>query len=137
MASQQQWITETSSPAYHVVAPDLARAASRYQREREAEAAQLGRMAEHDLSVSWTSDVRETVLATRESVREARDARKEFRQHVREFVVGLRECGADLSIALRRARALLQSLEAAGAIHDDGGWFEAEILEWVIEDFVE
>jgi hypothetical protein len=136
VASQQQWITETSSP-YVALGQEVARAASAYQREREAEAAQLNRMAAHDLSIAWSSEVRETVLATRESVQGARAARREFRAHVRDFVLKLRDQGVDLSTVLRRARALLQSLQAVGAVHDDGGWFEAEVLEWAIEDFVE
>jgi hypothetical protein len=77
------------------------------------------------------------VLATREWVQEARAARDAFRAHVRGFVRALRRQGADLSAVLRRSRALLQSLEAAGAVRDDGGWFEAEVLEWAVEDFVE
>jgi hypothetical protein len=40
-----------------------------------------------------------------------------------------------LSGVLRHARSLLQMLEASGAIQSDGGWLEADVLEWAIEDY--
>jgi hypothetical protein len=30
---------------------------------------------------------------------------------------------------------MLQLLESTGAVRGDGGWFEAEVLEWAIEEF--
>ena len=137
MSSQQQWITETSSPAYQAVAPDLAHAASRYQYQREREADHLTRMANVDLAAPWSGGVRDLVLATRAEVNDAREARDRFRVHVHAFVRDARAEGAELSGALKRVRLLLQRLEASGAIRDDGGWFEAEVLEWAVEDFVQ
>jgi hypothetical protein len=137
VASQQQWITETSSPTYEPVAPDLARAASRYQHQREREAEHLTRMANLDLANPWSGEMREFVLATRTEVNDARETRARFRAHVREFVMAARAEGIELSAVLKRVRLLLQRLESSGAISDDGGWFEAEVLEWSVEEFVQ
>jgi hypothetical protein len=137
VASQQQWITETSSPTYQPVAPDLAHAASRYQHQREREADHLTRMANVDLATAWSGEVRELVLATRSEVNDARETRARFRAHVRDFVVSARAEGIELSTLLKRVRLLLQRLESSGAIRDDGGWFEAEVLEWSVEEFVQ
>ena len=117
--------------------PSLASAATRYQRERETEGKHLALMARHNLLDNWTPDVQATVLAAREHVRAARVAREAFRAHVREFVLGLRTERQTLPSVLRQTRALVLGLQASGAIHDDGGWLEAEILEWAIEDYEE
>ena len=36
---------------------------------------------------------------------------------------------------LRHTRTMLQLLENAGALKEDGGWLEAEVLEWAIEEY--
>ena len=115
--------------------PSLASAASTYQRQRETEGKHLALMARHNLLENWTADVQATVLAAREHVRAARLAREEFRAHVRQFVQVLRTERQTLTSVLRQTRAMVLALQAAGSIHDDGGWLEAEILEWAIEDY--
>ena len=121
--------------AYRVVPPEIEAAASRYQTFREIEAEHLALMARHNLLDEWTPDVRATVLAARERVREAREARADFRCQVREFVLALRVTRESLPTVLRHTRVMLQLLERTGAIRGDGGWLEAEVLEWAIEEF--
>jgi hypothetical protein len=114
---------------------DVAVAATRYQTFREVESAHLALMAQHNLLDDWTADVRASVLAARERVREAREARAGFRDQVRDFVRALRTTHEPLPAALRHTRVMLQLLEGAGAIQSDDGWLEAEVLEWVMEDY--
>ena len=120
---------------FSLVPQEISDAASRYQTFREIEAEHLALMARHNLLEEWSADVRATVLDTRERVREARDARAEFRGQVREFVLALRASNDSLPTVLRHTRVMLQLLERAGAIRGDGGWLEAEVLDWAIEEF--
>ena len=133
MVPQQHATARTND--YSVVPPDVANAAHRYQSYREIEAEHLALMARHNLLDEWTPEVRTTVLRARERVREARDARAAFRHQVREFVLALRAVREPLNAVLRRTRVMLQLLESAGAISGDGGWLEAEVLEWAIEEY--
>lgn len=114
---------------------EVADAATRYQAHREIEAEHLALMARHNLLDEWTPEVRRTVAAAREKVREARQARAGFRIQVRGLVLAMRERHDPLPAALRLTRAMLELLQQAGALRDDGGWLEAEVLEWVIEDY--
>jgi hypothetical protein len=123
------------SDAFSLVPPAVAEAAARYQRFREIEKEHLARMARHDLLKEWTAEVRATVLEARERIREARAARELFRQQVREFVCALRAASEPLPGVLRHTRSMLQVLETTGAIENDDGWLEAEVLEWAIEEF--
>jgi len=50
-------------------------------------------------------------------------------------VLTLRAASEPLPAVLRQTRALLQRLETSGALRSDGGWLEAEVLEWAIEEF--
>ena len=120
---------------YSLVPATIAAAATRYQRFREIEQLHLERMARHNLLVDWTTEVRAIVLDARERIREARVAREDFRRQVREFVLALRKADKSLPSALRHTRQLVQLLETSGALRNDGGWLEAEILEWAIEEF--
>jgi hypothetical protein len=120
---------------YSLVPATIAAAATRYQRFREIEQLHLERMARHNLLVDWTTEVRAIVLDARERIREARVAREDFRRQVREFVLALRKAGKSLPSALRHTRQMVQLLETSGALRNDGGWLEAEILEWAIEEF--
>ena len=120
---------------YSVVPSAVAAAATRYQRFKEIEQLHLERMARHNLLVEWTPEVRAIVLDARERIREARVARQEFRRLVREFVLALRTAGEPLPSALRHTRQMVQRLETSGALRNDGGWLEAEVLEWAIEEF--
>lgn len=133
MGSSLQWTTQTGS---FVSTPSLwADAACRYQRLREVEARQLALMAQHNLLEEWTPEVRATVLEARVQVRAAREARGVFRDHVRRFVCGRRDARDPLSAVLRQTREMLHLLQSTGTLHDDGGWLEAEVLEWAIEDY--
>lgn len=123
------------SDDFQIVPPDIANAASRYQQFREIEAEHLAAMARHNLLEEWTPEVRATVLAARDRIREAREARTDFRAQVREFVLALRATRDTLPAVLRHTRVMLQLLESTGAVRADGGWFEAEVLEWAIEEF--
>src|SRR5579862_3994353 len=114
---------------------EVADSARRYQVAREVEATHLALMAQHNLQADWTPDVRAIVLAAREHIRAARTARRDFRGHLRTFVSGLQTERQSLQAVLRQTRALVQGLQSAGVINDDGGWLEAEILEWAIEEY--
>jgi hypothetical protein len=120
---------------YSLVPAAIAAAATRYQRFREIEQLHLERMARHNLLVDWTTEVRAIVLDARERIREARVAREDFRRQVREFVLALRKADKSLPSALRHTRQMVQLLETSGALRNDGGWLEAEVLEWAIEEF--
>jgi hypothetical protein len=120
---------------YSLVPATIAAAATRYQRFREIEQLHLERMARHNLLVDWTTEVRAIVLDARERIREARVAREDFRRQVREFVLALRTADKSLPSALRHTRQMVQLLETSGALRNDGGWLEAEVLEWAIEEF--
>jgi hypothetical protein len=120
---------------YSLVPATIAAAATRYQRFREIEQLHLERMARHNLLVDWTTEVRAIVLDARERIREARVAREDFRRQVREFVLALRKADKSLPSALRHTRQMVQLLETSGALRNDGGWLEAEVLEWAIEEF--
>ena len=133
MGSMQQAAAKVSD--YSFVPPDLSAAATRYQAFREIEAEHLALMAQQDLSAIWSREVRRIVLNAGDHVRHARDARIGFRQHVGEFVNALRMAHEPLPAVLRYTRAMLQLLEASGALREDGGWLEAEVLEWAIEEY--
>ena len=130
---QQRAVAEVTE--FSPVPPMVAAAATRYQRFREIEQFHLERMARHNLLADWTPEIRAIVLDARERIREARAAREEFRRQVREFVVALRSTGEPLPAVLRHTRTMLQLLETSGALRNDGGWLEAEVLEWAIEEF--
>ena len=119
----------------NAIPPEVALAASEYQRSREIEKQQLALMARHNLLNEWTPEVRATVLEARERIREARSARDQFRQQVRAFVLKLRAAREPLSSVLRQTRSMVQLLESVGAIQGDDGWLEADVLEWAIEDY--
>ncbi len=123
----------TADDAYRYVSAELRQAASRYQQAREIEKEHLALMARHNLLVEWTDDVTAIVLAARERIHDARATRGEFRIRIREFVVAHRNENEPLSAVLRSARSMVQGLESTGAVAPDGGWFEAEVLEWAIE----
>ena len=123
------------SDAFGVVPPAVAEAASRYQRFRVIEKEHLERMGRHNLLVEWSAEVRASVLDARERIREVRAAREVFRQQVREFVCALRVAREPLPGVIRHTRSMLQLLESSGAIENDNGWLEAEVLEWAIEEF--
>ena len=118
-----------------IASPDVACAASQYQHERAVEAKHLAVMASHNLVVEWSAETHAAVLEARVHVRAAREARIAFRRQVAAFVRALRIDAVPLPIVLRRTRAMLQSLQSSGALEDDGGWLEAEVLEWAIEDY--
>jgi len=130
-----QRLTIAEVGEFSFVPPVVASAATRYQRLREIERSHLAQMARHNLVQDWTSETREVVLDARESIFEAREARDEFRTQVREFVQALRANREPLPAVLRYTRAMLQLLERSGALESDGGWLEAEVLEWAIEEF--
>lgn len=130
---QQRAVAELAE--FSLVPPIVAAAATRYQRFREIEQFHLERMARHNLLADWTPEIRAIVLDARERIREARAAREEFRRQVREFVVALRAAHEPLPAVLRHTRAMVQLLETSGALRSDGGWLEAEVLEWAIEEF--
>lgn len=129
---QQRSPTQEISP---LVAQDVATVAAHYQRQRQLEAKHLAMMAGHNLSLDWSSEIHATVLEARVHVRAARDARAAFRMRVATFVRTLRVDAVPLSAVLRHTRTLLQMLQSSGALEDDGGWLEAEVLEWAIEDY--
>lgn len=112
-----------------------AHAAQRYQQLKASEQQHLALMARHNLLADWTTEVRDTVLQARERIREARAAREAFRVQVREFVLALRAAREPLPSVLRQTRSMLEMLERSGSIQPDGGWLEAEVLEWAIEEF--
>ena len=114
---------------------DFANAATRYQLYRELESEQLAIMARENLLTEWSVETRATVLAAREFVRDTREARTALREQVRAYVFRFRNTRAPLKSVLQQTREVVRNLERAGAIHDDNGWFEAEILEWAIEEY--
>lgn len=120
---------------FRVVPPAIADAAARYQRFQAIEREHLALMAKHNLLIEWTEEVRQTVIEARARVQQARAARDQFRQHVKEFVLALRGEREPLSNVLRHTRSMIGLLEHTGAIESDGGWFEAEVLEWAIEEY--
>jgi len=130
-----QRVAVTSSYSKPAIPYEIATAATRYQVFRELEAEQLALMARQNLLVEWTPEVRATVLAAREHIKDAREARSRFREHVRAFVLGWRSTHEPLPQVLRHTRSMLQGLERIGAIREDDGWLEAEVLEWAIEEF--
>src|SRR5205085_10838056 len=133
MIPPQQQRQQQASAHAHVPASvsfEVATAATRYQLLRELEAEHLAIMARQNLLAEWTPEVRAIVLTARAHVSDARDARAHFREQVRNFVLAFRTARELLPQVLRHTRALLQSLERVGAIRDDDGWFEAEVLEW-------
>lgn len=120
---------------YGLVPRQLADAAQRYQRLKEIEKEHLALMSRHNLLVEWSAEVRETVMEARARIREARAARAVFRGLIRDFVLALRDAREPLSSVLRHTRSMLERLERAGALQPDGGWLEAEVLEWAIEEY--
>jgi hypothetical protein len=133
MALQQQATARVND--YSLVPQDVAAAAMRYQAFREVEAEHLAVMAKHNLALDWTPEVRQIVFNAGDHVRHARDARMRFRKQIRDFVIALRMEREPLSAVLRHTRSMLQLLEASGALRGDGGWLEAEVLEWAIEEY--
>jgi hypothetical protein len=133
MISQQ--VAATPMYTQTAIPYEIATAATRYQVYRELEAEQLAVMARQNLLVDWTPEVRATVLAAREHIKDAREARIRFREHIRAFVVECRSAHEPLPQMLRHTRSMLQGLERIGAIREDDGWLEAEVLEWAIEEF--
>ena len=133
MISQQQATAHSYTAAS--VSHAFATAATRYQLFRELEAEQLAVMARENLLEEWSAQTRATVLAAREYVKDAREARTRFREQVREVVLAFRERRQPLPQVLRHTRDMLQSLERTGSIRSDDGWFEAEVLEWAIEEY--
>jgi hypothetical protein len=127
----------TAEDHFAVVPSILSAAASRYQRLRAIEKEHLALMARHNLLDEWSDDVTAVVLAARECIHEARDAREVFRAQVRTFVVTLRDSGEPITAALRHVRSMIQLLERGGALTNDDGWLEAEVLEWAIEEYEE
>jgi hypothetical protein len=133
MISQQQAVARTEAHSH--VPLDFANAATRYQAFREVEAEHLRLMAKHNLLNEWSPETRATVMAARHHVREAGEARARFRGLVRDYVVPLRTARQPLPLVLRTVRAAITFLEQSGAIRNDDGWFETEVLEWVIQEF--
>jgi len=133
MGLQQQAATAISD--FSIVPTEVAAAATRYQAFREIEAEHLALMAKHNLAMDWTPEIRQIVFNAGDHVRHARDARIAFRRQVREFVLALRRAREPLPAVLRHTRSMLQMLEAQGALRGDGGWLEAEVLEWAIEEY--
>lgn len=133
MSFQQQ--RSAQPEALTAVAPDVAEAAARYQHHREIEALQLAVMANHQLEVDWPPETHAAVLEARTHVRAARETRAAFRQQIRAFVHRLRAERELLPAILRQTRAVVHLLQSADVIRDDGGWLEAEVLEWAIEEF--
>jgi hypothetical protein len=134
MGLQQQQATAKVSD-FTLVLPDVAAAAMRYQAFREVEAEHLAIMAKFNLAADWTPEIRQIVFNAGDHVRHARDARMKFRRLVRDFVVERRLAREPLSAVLRQTRAMLHLLEASGALRGDGGWLEAEVLEWAIDEY--
>lgn len=114
---------------------EIQSAATKYQRACAVEKQQLAVMAQHNLLVDWTDEVRVAVLEARQCIREAQTARALFRGVLRTYVAQLRGTREPLSAVLRRVRAIVQQLEFAGAITADDGWLEADVVEWAIEDY--
>jgi hypothetical protein len=132
ISERQEALLSTSRSA---LSYDFAIAAKRYQVYRELEAEQLAIMSRENLLTEWSAETRATVLAAREFVRDTCEARNSLRQQVRAFIVRFRDTHEPLKSVLQQTRAAVQNLERAGAIHDDNGWFEAEVLEWAIEEY--
>jgi hypothetical protein len=131
-------ISERQAAAHvptHSVSHDFATAATRYQVYRELESDQLAIMARENLLTEWSAETRATVLAAREFVRDTREARTALREQVRAYVFRFRNTREPLKSVLQQTREVVRGLERSGAIHDDNGWFEAEILEWAIEEY--
>jgi hypothetical protein len=117
------------------ISPEIQSAATTYQRACAVEKKQLALMAQHNLLVDWTDDVRNSVLEARQCIRDAHAARAAFRRALRGYVVQLRGTREPLSAVLRRVRTVVQQLEFIGAIIADDGWLEADVVEWTIEDY--
>ncbi len=133
MGLQQRAGSSASSPP--ALPPGVAAAAGEYQRLREIEKGHLALMSRYNLLADWTPEIRDTVVEARKHIQQANMAREKFRALVRDIVTTLRAERMSLSGVLRHARSLLQMLEASGAIQNDGGWLEADVLEWAIEDY--
>jgi len=135
MISQTQAQTQTQTSTPSIVPHEFAMAATRYQLFRGLEAEHLAIMARENLVAEWSAETRATVVAAREYVQGARKARAFFRDKVREYVLAFRPAHEPLSKVLRDTRSVLQALQRSGDIQDDNGWFEAEVLEWAIEEY--
>ena len=114
---------------------DVALAAAEYGRFREIEREQLAVMARYNLLEEWSEDACAVVAEARERIHETRTAREHFRRHVRDSVVELRNAREPLPAVLRHLRRMIEFFEASGIIEQDGGWLEAEVLEWAMEEF--
>jgi hypothetical protein len=117
--------------------PQLATAAARYQRFKEAEKEHLAVMARRDLFAEWTPDVQMAVMAARACIHAASAARASFRAEIRQAVLVRRANREPLSVVLRHIRAEIERLEQSGTLQPDGGWLETEVLEWSIEEYEE
>jgi hypothetical protein len=53
----------------------------------------------------------------------------------REFVKGLKEQGISLDGVLHRAGDLMRALRQSGAVVDDRGVLESEVMRWAAEEF--
>jgi hypothetical protein len=134
MGLQQQHVTSGArGPSY--LSAEVAAAAMRYQAFHEVEAEHLARMAQLDLSLEWTPEMRQVVFNASDHVRHARDARLRFRSCVRDLVLSLCEAQEPLSGVLGRTRTMIRFLQTSGALRTDGGWIETEVLEWAIEEY--
>jgi len=133
MAFQQQAAKPITD--FSLVSPNVVAAATRYQAFREIEAEHLALMAQFNLALEWTPEIRQVVFNAGDHVRHARDARLAFRQELRELVLSMRRARESLSAVLQRTRSMIRMLEAQGALRGDGGWLEAEVLEWAIEEY--
>jgi len=125
----------TATRDFTTALPDVAAAAIRYQVLHAIEAEHLAAMAKLNLAVDWTAEVRHTVFNAGDHVRAARGARGRLRELVRGFVIERRLASDPLSRVLRETRALLQLLESSGSLRRDGGWLQAEVLMWVVDEY--
>jgi hypothetical protein len=114
---------------------DVALAAAEYGRFREIEREQLAVMARYNLLEEWSEDARAAVVEARERIRQTCAARGLFRRHVCDSVVELRNAREPLPGVLRHLRRMIEFFEVSGIIEQDGGWLEAEVLEWAMEEY--
>ena len=131
----QQQAASRSINDYSFVPSAIASAATRYQAFREIEAEHLAQMAKYNLALEWTPEIRQVVFNAGDHIRHARDARLAFRHQLRECVLSWQRARESLSGVLQRTRTMLRLLETQGALRGDGGWLEAEVLEWAIEEY--
>ncbi|MFI5228091.1 MAG: hypothetical protein ACHQWU_03415 [Gemmatimonadales bacterium] len=134
MALPQPAAAAAASDAY-LPSTDVALAAAEYGRFREVERDQLAVMARYNLLEEWSDDARAVVVEARERIQETCAARQHFRRHVRDSVMELRNARESLPAVLRHLRKMIEFFEMSGIIEQDGGWLEAEVLEWAMEEY--